>query len=160
MMRAYWWAMAVVALGAPNRARKRRNLSPKALLSAYNEAAAIRKAWRTRCWLRRVCRRSTLPALVSLSGHKHSQEAKAAALLKALRSGPNSVNSISTVMTLMPGMAVRSTPKSRWSSSRQGPLGWFLLVFLRARLGAAAAVAVAPSLAGATGGAGWLTTVA
>jgi hypothetical protein len=81
--------MAVMAFGAPNRARKRRNLSPKQLLSAYKEAAAIRKAWRTRCWLRRVRRRSTLPALVSFSGHKHSQEAKAAALLKALRSGPN-----------------------------------------------------------------------
>ena len=93
----------------------------------------MRRACRTRFWLRRVARRSTLLALVSLSGQRHSQEAKWCAFLKALKSLPNSLISVMAVARLTPGMAVRSTPKMRQSSSCQGPLG----SFLEARLGRA-----------------------
>src|ERR1700692_1260191 len=102
----------------------------------------MRNTWRTRFWLRRVLRRSTLLELVSLSGHRQIQEPKWWLFLKALKSLPSSVMRVMALITPMDGMSVRSTPKKRCNSSRHGPSGSFLLVFLRGLAGRTAAAGV------------------
>ena len=62
----------------------------------------------------RVFTDSFLPPLMSLSGHKPNQDANAAALRNRERSGPTSDNKVWAVKALIPGMAVRSTPKIRY----------------------------------------------
>src|SRR5262245_40759899 len=61
MSRASRWAMAVMALGAPRRERRRRNLAPSALWLRSRPQAARRKAVEARFTTCRVPRFSTLP---------------------------------------------------------------------------------------------------
>ena len=84
---------------------------------------AIRKAVAARLFTGRVFADSFLPPLMSLSGHKPSQDANAAPLRNRERSGPTSASKVWAVKTLMPGMAVRSPPKIRYRCTRKSKLG-------------------------------------
>src|SRR5262249_5766374 len=62
---------------------------------------------------------STLPPLMSLSGHSPIHELKASALRNLEISPPSSAPIVWTCRTLMPGMVVRSTPRMRYASLAQ-----------------------------------------
>src|SRR5215469_12959595 len=79
----------------------------------------MRKACATRFLLLRAFWRITFPPVMSLRGTNSSQLLKAPSLGNALRSGPNSDRITWAVMTSMPSMRVRSTPKMRLSSIRR-----------------------------------------
>ena len=84
----------------------------------------------------RVPTQSTLPPLISLSGHNPLQEAKAEALRNLLKSGPISPNRVWAIPTRMPGIFVRSIPKTRFSSDRKTPSAENVIdEFVRHRLG-------------------------
>lgn len=93
--------------------------------------AASLSAWRARLAQRRVRADSTLPPLILVPEHKHSQEQKCLTLAKRLRSGPISDSTVSTEVTAIPLIRVRSTPAQRASAVRRSNRG----VFLPPRLG-------------------------
>jgi len=69
------------------------------------------------------CRQDLAATDAVVSGHRPSQEAKAAELGNLERSAPISVNRVCAVSALMPGISVRSTPKMRNSSLRTSKRG-------------------------------------
>src|SRR4030095_1711751 len=81
---------------------------------------------------------STLPPLMSLSGHSPIHELNAPELRNFEKSGPNSARIVCTCKTLMPGMVVRSTPRIRYASSRRAKAltGFMTLHFLTESLAA------------------------
>jgi len=64
-----WVAMAVVALGAPSQTRKRRSLAPRYVLLCHKLWRSCRKAVAARFSARLVPRRTTVSAVIRLSGH-------------------------------------------------------------------------------------------
>jgi hypothetical protein len=58
-----------------------------------------------------VCEESIFAAASQLPGHKRSHEARCLPPLNALKSEPSSAQRFCTVIALMPGTVVRSTPQ-------------------------------------------------
>src|SRR5690349_17723087 len=102
-MRASLCAAAVMAFGAPSLARMRRKKFPSQDLLLNRAWAAMRNANAARLVTLRVRTDSTLPPLISLSGHKPSQDANADALRNFERSGPTSANNEWAVRIFIPG---------------------------------------------------------
>src|SRR5215467_14733596 len=81
----------------------------------------MRRAVAARQFTLRVAVHNTLPPLISLSGHNPIQEAKAEALRNFVKSGPISPNNVCAMPVRMPGIWVRSMPKTRVSSDFNTP---------------------------------------
>src|SRR3990167_2458602 len=107
-MRASLWAAAVIAFGAPKRARIRRKKAPIAVFDRYKLAAANLKARATRLSLGLVLLLSTFPPEILFPGQRPNQEANAFALAHCDVSVPISERIFIAVFASIPGMVVRS----------------------------------------------------
>src|SRR5580658_2931076 len=105
-MRAILWAIAVIALGAPSLARRRRKQAPSADSLLNRELAARRNAFAMRLPFLAVLLFRTLPPLISRLGQSFSQLANAEALRNELRSGPTSERNTWMNWTLIPSTSV------------------------------------------------------
>src|SRR5713101_9507845 len=99
--------MAVMALGAPSRARRRRYSAPRALLLWWSVWAARRRASAARFLIRFVRRERMRPPVFLLLGHRPSQEARFLSLGKRVMSTPHSLMTVWAVKASIPSMRVR-----------------------------------------------------